>query len=167
MKKMTEANVKDALAGESQAHIKYLAFSAKAASENLPNVARTFQATAYSEQVHATNHLKTLAGVRATAENLVQAIGGETFEIDEMYPAYVKVAELQGEKTALTFLNYALAAEKVHARIYGKAKASVDTGKDIEAVPIHVCSVCGFTMEGDAPDTCPVCGTPKEKFVKF
>jgi rubrerythrin len=167
MRKMTEVNVKDALAGESQAHIKYLAFSAKAASENLPNVARVFKATAYSEQVHATNHLKTLTGVGTTAENLGGAIGGENFEIEEMYPAYVKVAELQGEKTALTFLNYALAAEKVHARIYGKAKASVDTGKDIEAVPVHVCSVCGFTMEGDAPDACPVCGAPKGKFITF
>jgi rubrerythrin len=167
MKKMTEANVKDALAGESQAHIRYLAFSAKAASEKMPNVARLFQATAFSEQVHATNHLKTLTGVGTTAENLGRAIGGETFEIEEMYTAYVKVAELQGEKTALTFLNYALAAEKVHARIYGKAKASVDTGKDIEAVPVHVCSVCGFTMEAAAPDNCPVCGAPKEKFVTF
>jgi rubrerythrin len=167
MKKMTETNVKDALAGESQAHIRYLAFSAKAVSENLPNVARTFKATAYSEQVHATNHLKTLAGVGTTAENLSGAIRGETFEIEEMYPAYVKVAELQGEKTALIFLNYALAAEKVHAGIYGKVKASVDKGKDIEAAPIHVCSVCGFTMEGDAPDNCPVCGAPKAKFVTF
>ena len=70
MKKMTETNVKDALAGESQAHIRYLAFSAKAASENLPNIARVFQATAFSEQVHATNHLKTLAGVGTTAANL-------------------------------------------------------------------------------------------------
>ena len=167
MKKMTEANVKDALAGESQAHIRYLAFSAKAASENLPNVARMFQATAYSEQIHAINHLKTLSGVGPTAGNLVGGIGGETFEIEEMYPAYIKVAELQGEKTALIYLNYALAAEKVHAGIYGKAKASVDKGKDIDAAPIHVCSVCGFTMEGEAPDKCPVCGSPREKFVKF
>jgi len=167
MKKITDANVKDALSGESQAHIRYLAFSAKAASDNLPNVARMFQATAFSEQVHATNHLKTIAGIGTTAENLGAAIGGETFEIEEMYPAYAKVAELQGEKTALLFLNYALAAEKVHARIYGKAKASVDKGKDIEAAPIHVCSVCGFTMEGDAPDNCPVCGAPKAKFVTF
>jgi rubrerythrin len=167
MKKMTEANVKDALAGESQAHIRYLAFSAKAASENLPNVARMFQATAFSEQVHATNHLKTLAGVGTTAANLGAAIAGETFEIDEMYPAYVKVAELQGEKSALNFSNYALAAEKVHAKIYGQAKAAVEGGKDIDAAPIHVCSVCGFTMEGDVPDNCPVCGAPKAKFVAF
>lgn len=167
MKKMTETNVKDALAGESQAHIRYLAFSARAASENLPNIARMFQATAYSEQVHATNHLRTLAGVGTTAANLAGAIAGETFEIDEMYPAYAKVAELQGEKSALMYSNYALAAEKVHAGIYAKAQAAVEKGKDIDAAPVHVCSVCGFTVDGNAPDKCPVCGAPREKFVKF
>lgn len=30
------------------------------------------------------------------------------------------------------------------------------------------CSVCGFTFEGeDAPENCPKCGAPKEKFVKL
>jgi rubrerythrin len=33
--------------------------------------------------------------------------------------------------------------------------------------PLHVCSTCGFTVEGDAPDTCPVCGAAKAKFVTF
>ncbi len=167
MRKMTEQNVKDALAGESQAHIKYLAFSEKAAAENLPNIARAFKANAFAEQVHATNHLKTLAGIGTTAENLAAAVGGETFEVEEMYPAYINVAELQGEKTARFFLNAALAAEKVHAAVYKKAKKAVDKGGDLEAKPIHVCSVCGFTMEGDAPDKCPICGSPKEKFVTF
>jgi len=167
MRKMTEQNVKDALAGESQAHIKYLAFSEKAATENLPNIARAFKANAFAEKVHATNHLKTLAGIGTTAENLAAAVGGETFEVEEMYPAYIKVAELQGEKMAGIFLNAAMAAEKVHAAAYKRAKEAVDKGKDMEEKPIHVCSVCGFTMEGDAPDKCPICGAPKEKFVTF
>lgn len=30
------------------------------------------------------------------------------------------------------------------------------------------CSVCGYTNEGeDAPDVCPKCGAPKEKFVEL
>jgi rubrerythrin len=28
-----------------------------------------------------------------------------------------------------------------------------------------VCPVCGNTFEGNAPDNCPICGTPKEKFM--
>jgi len=167
MRKMTEQNVKDALAGESQAHIKYLAFSEKAAAENLPNVARAFKANAFAEQIHATNHLKTLAGIGTTTENLTLAVGGENFEVEEMYPAYINVAGLQGEKTAGFFFNAAMAAEKVHASIYKKAKEAVDKGGDLDAKPIHVCTVCGFTMEGVAPEKCPICGAPKEKFVTF
>jgi rubrerythrin len=167
MRKMTEQNVKDALAGESQAHIKYLAFSEKAAAENLPNVARAFKASSFSEQVHATNHLKTLAGIGTTAENLASAVGGENFEVEEMYPAYINVAELQKEKTAGFFLNAAMAAEKVHASIFKKAKEAADKDGDLDAKPIHVCTVCGFTMEGVAPENCPICGAPKEKFVTF
>ena len=50
---------------------------------------------------------------------------------------------------------------------YKKALESVEKGEDVEYVPVHVCSVCGFTVEGDAPDQCPVCGSPKDKFKEF
>ncbi|NTU51367.1 MAG: rubrerythrin family protein [Candidatus Aminicenantes bacterium] len=167
MKKMTEENVKAALAGESQAHVKYAAFAEKAAAEKLPNIARAFQANSYAEQVHATNYLKTLGAIGATKDNLDAAIGGESFEIEEMYPSYIAVAQSQGEKTSDMFLNAALAAEKVHAGIYRAARAAVESGRDIEFKPIQVCSVCGFTLEGEAPDKCPICGAPKNKFVAF
>ncbi len=167
MKKMTEENVKAALAGESQAHVKYAAFAGKAEAEKLSNVARMFKANSFAEQVHATNYVRTLGALGPTKDNLAAAVGGETFEIDEMYPAYVQIAEAQGEKTAATFLKYALAAEKVHAGMYKAAQEAVAAGRDIAARPIHVCSVCGFTMEGEAPDNCPVCGAPKSKFVTF
>lgn len=167
MKKMTEENLKAALAGESQAHVKYAAFAEKAAAEKLPNVARAFKANSYAEQVHATNYVKTLGALGNTKDNLDAAVGGESFEIEEMYPAYIVVAQSQGEKTAEMFLNAALAAEKVHDGIYREARKAVEAGRDIEFKPLHVCSVCGFTMEGDAPDKCPVCGAPKVKFIAF
>ena len=167
MKKMTEENVKAALAGESQAHVKYAAFAEKAAAEKLPNIARAFKANSYAEQVHATNYLKTLGALGTTKDNLEAAVGGESFEIEEMYPAYIVVAQAQGEKTAGIYLNAALAAEKVHAGMYKAAREAVAAGRDVEYKPIHVCGMCGFTMEGDAPDKCPVCGAPKDKFVAF
>ena len=167
MKKMTEENVKGAFAGESQAHMKYIAFAEAAEKEKLANIARLFRANSFAEQIHATNHLRTLSGIKKTAENLQAAIEGETFEVTEMYPAYIKVAEDQEEKTAVMWFNYALVAEKVHAGLYKRAKESVDKGQDLDYFPVQVCGVCGFTAEGEAPDKCPVCGAPKEKFVKF
>ncbi len=167
MKKMTEENLKNAYAGESQAHIKYLAFSDAAEKDKLANVARLFRATSFAEQVHAVNHLRTLSGIRKTADNLEAAMDGENFEVKEMYPAYTLVAESQGEKAAVMWFNAALAAEKVHAGLYKKAKEAVDQGKDLDFIAIHVCSVCGFTVEGEAPEKCPICGAPREKFVEF
>src|SRR4030066_127310 len=163
MRKMTEENVKGAFAGESQAHMKYKAFAEAAEKEKLLNIGRLFRANSFAEQIHATNHLRTLSGIKKTAENLQTAIDGETFEVTEMYPAYINVAEDQGEKTALMWFNAALVAEKVHAGLYKRAKESVEKGNDLEYFPVHVCGVCGFTTEGEAPDKCPVCGAPKEK----
>jgi rubrerythrin len=167
MKKMTEANLKDAFAGESQAHMKYLNFAERAEKEGRPNIARLFQAASFSEQVHASNHLRALEGIQDTTTNLGGALGGETFEIEEMYPVYNAAAQAQDEKRALRSMSWALEAEKVHARLYAEAKQAVEAGNDFAARDIWVCGACGFTMEGEPPDVCPVCGAKHERFRKF
>jgi len=167
MRKMTEANLLAAFAGESQAHVKYLNFAEQARREGLINVARLFEAAAYAEQVHASNHLRALGGIHDTATNLAEAFGGETFEVEEMYPAYVAVAEEQEEKRAIRAMNWALEAEKVHAQLYSAAQPAAEAKQDIEAKDIWVCTACGCTIEGEAPDTCPLCGAKREKFRKF
>ena len=167
MHAMTKENLAAAFAGESQAHIKYQAFAAKAEEEGYPEVARLFRAISYAEQVHAINHLKELSGVGTTKENLSAAMGGENFENTEMYPAYDAVAKLQSEKGAMLSIHYALEAEKIHEVMYGEAKELIKTGKDIDTNAVYICPVCGFTVIGDPPERCPVSRTPKEKFVKF
>jgi rubrerythrin len=167
MKEMTKENLYAALAGESQAHIKYLAFAARAEREGKPNIARLFGAIAYAEQVHATNHLKELGGIGDTVANLEAAISGETFEVDEMYAAYLPVAELQGEKGAKRSMTYAIEAEKIHAEMYGNAKKAAEAGDDIEIGEVYICPTCGFTHIGEPPDRCPVCNVKKERFKTF
>ena len=167
MKKMTQANLEAAFAGESQAHMKYAIFADKAEKEGYPEVARLFRAVSSAERVHATNHLRTLGGIGDTVSNLTEAIGGESHENTEMYPAFDAVAQLQEEKGALRSIHYALEAEKIHESMYGEAKGFVETGKDIDAAVIFVCPTCGYTVIGDPPDKCPVCGVKKEKFSQF
>jgi rubrerythrin len=164
---MTQQNLQAAFAGESQAHMRYLAFSEIAEKEGRPNTARLFKAIAYAEQVHATNHLRVLGGLDQTVKNLDVAINGETFEIEEMYPVYVCDAQLQKEAEAEKSANYALEAEKIHAQMYKKAKQAVAEGKDIELAEMFICSVCGYTIEAEIPDFCPLCGVKKEAFKKF
>ena len=100
MHKMTQQNLQSAFAGESQAHMKYALFSDVAEKEGKPNIARLFKAISYAELVHAKNHLTVLGGIKKTADNLETAIGGETFEVEEMYPVYNNDARLQNEKEA-------------------------------------------------------------------
>lgn len=167
MRKMTAADLAAAFAGESQAHMKYLNFAQRARKEGFPNIARLFEAIAYAEQVHASNHLRELELLKGTVDNLQAAIDGENYEVDEMYPAYNAVAELQEEKGAQRSILYALEAEKIHAGLYAQAKSAAGAGQDIAAAPVHICEVCGHTAVGDAPERCPVCGAPKARFRTF
>ena len=167
MRAMTKANLETAFAGESQAHMKYAIFADKAAKEGYPEVARLFRAISYAERVHATNHLRELGGIGDTAANLETAFNGENYENTEMYPAFDAVARLQGEKGAIRSIHYALEAEKIHEAMYTGARESVVAGKDIKSAPVFVCPVCGHTVIGEAPDKCPICGVPKDKYREF
>jgi rubrerythrin len=167
MHAMTDRNLHEAFAGESQAHMKYTIFAEKAETEGKPQVARMFRAIAAAEKVHATNHLRALGLIKTVKENLQSAIDGEHYEITEMYPAFKGVAELQEEKGAVRSTFWALETEKIHEKMYEKAKAAVESGKDAEAGDIYICPVCGYTMEGSAPDLCPICNAKKSTFKKY
>lgn len=160
----TKENLEEALAGESQANRKYLAFAKKAESEGRPQIARLFRAAAEAETVHAHNHLRALGWLKGTAENLNAAIEGEGFEFKEMYPKFIAEAEKEGAKEALTSFRYANAVEEVHHRLYTEALEKFKAGQDLPAADIYICSVCGYTVAGEAPEKCPVCGSLKKAF---
>ncbi len=163
----TEENLKAAFAGESQANRLYTAFARAAEAEGFPHIAKLFEAAAEAETVHALNHLRVLGQVKTTADNLSTAITGETYEFTKMYPQFIEEAKKDGNKAALQSFDYANKVEKIHANLYQKAIDAVKTKKDLPKTELHVCPVCGNTFEGDAPDNCPICGTPKAKFMKI
>ena len=167
MRKMTEENLQAAFAGESQAHMKYLNFAKKAEEEGKTNVARLFRAASFAEQAHASHHLEVLGGINDTARNLAEAMEGEDFEAEEMYPAYMAVADAQDEDDAYLAFDYAIKAEVQHREFYQRARQAVEAGGDVQLDDIQVCGFCGNTIEGEAPDKCPVCGAPKSQFVRF
>lgn len=182
MHEMTLANLRSAFSGESQAHMRYLNYAERAEADGLPNVARLFRAISWAEQIHASNHFRELRnekgpamtvahagfGLTTTAENLDVAIGGEEFEINEMYPAYEAVATLQQERGAKHTFNWAYQAEQTHSALFKMAKATVASGKDYDSSdPIQVCSVCGHTVVGEAPERCPICGATRTNFRSF
>jgi rubrerythrin len=162
---ITEKNLKDAFAGESQANRKYLAFAKKAEQDGFANVARLFHTAAEAETIHALGHFDALGGVGSTADNLRAAISGETYEFTEMYPPMIAQAEAEQHKAKRMF-NYASRTEAVHAKLYTLALEAVQQGKDLAETNFYLCPVCGHIELGAPPASCPVCGAKGEKFVR-
>lgn len=159
----TEQNLLDAFAGESQANRKYLAFAKQAEQEGYKQVAKLFRAAAEAETVHAHSHLRTMGGVKSTADNLQEAISGETHEFKTMYPAMIEAAKAEGQKAAERSFTFANEVEKVHAALYQKA---LDDLENLEETDYYVCSVCGYTCEKEPPERCPACGAKAGAFFK-
>lgn len=160
----TKANLKDAFAGESQASRKYLFFAEKAEQEGYRQVAKLFRAAAEAETIHARNHLKVMQGIKSTRENLLAAKDGENYEFTQMYPNFIKQADAEGDVKAKDSFDLANKVEQIHHGLFDAALAKIDKGTPVEEKPIYVCQYCGNTVEGEAPEKCPVCGAPKKMF---
>ena len=93
---ITIKNLESALAGESQAHIKYRYFAKSARAEGFEEVARHFEHTADQELLHAWSHLELLVGRPDTRRCLEMAIEGETYEFTTMYPDFEREAIFEG-----------------------------------------------------------------------
>jgi rubrerythrin len=162
----TADNLKHAFAGESQASTTYRAFARKADQEGHPQVARLFRAASAAEVVHARNHLEVMAGVKSTEENLKTAISGENAEHVKMYPDFIEQAKKDSNAKAERTFEWARKVEIIHEGLYDSALKALRAGKS-QAVDYYVCQTCGNTVEGQAPDKCPICGSPKAQFQKI
>ncbi len=163
----TDENLKAAFAGESQANRLYLAFAKKAEEEGFTQIAKLFKAAAEAETVHALNHLRVTGQVKSTLENLGTAVSGETYEFKKMYPEFIAEAKKEGNKQAAISFDYANKVEQIHAGLYQKAIDALKNKKELAKVDYYVCPVCGNTVEGSTPEKCPICASPKEKFLKI
>jgi rubrerythrin len=179
----TVENLKAAYNGESTASAKYAAFAEKARAEGFDTIAVMFEATSKSESIHAANHLKVLVklgtkvegpqigtfSVMSTAENLADAIKGETYEIDSMYPGFISVAEKEKASDAVKSFTWANDTEKKHQAFYKKALDALNGGGE-NGLPASwmVCPTCGNTYDlASTPEACDFCMTKKDKFIPF
>ncbi len=160
----TQENLQAAFAGESQASRRYLFFADKAEREGYPQIARLFRAAAEAETVHARNHLEVMGGIGTTEGNLETAVKGENYEFTTMYPGFIEQAKSDNNQRAQTGFKRANAVEKIHHGLYQKALEAVKSGQQLRDETYFVCQVCGNTVAGQAPDTCPICGAPRSKF---
>ena len=170
-------NLQTAFNGESNAKARYLAFAQKAETEGYGKVASLFRAASRAEDIHANNHavvIRKLGGspaadvktpeVKSTAENLQEAIKGESYERDTMYPDFLKQAREDGNNDAVRTFNLAKQAEAEHAKLYTEASTNLLAWK-ANAQPFYVCPSCGYTTSALDFANCPVDFVSREKFI--
>lgn len=175
--KTTLDNLMTAYNGESNANARYLAFAAKADEEGYGKVASLFRAAARAEQVHFEHHaavIKELGGtpaanieapvVKTTRENLEEALKGETYETNVMYPEFLAKAEKDKIVNAVDAFEDAKAAEAVHAGWYKKALANMDAWKGPK-MDLYVCPKCGNVIDVIMGPVCPICMEDTKKFM--
>jgi rubrerythrin len=154
----TEANLKAAFAGESQARGKYVYYAGKAREEGYSHVAQVFDEFAVNEQEHAKIWFKLLENLGATPDNLKAAISGEHAETTEMYPSFAKIAEEEGLKDVAALFNQVSAIEKTHEVEFQKLLDNLKKDSEIKTSGWK-CKNCGHPVSAKAaPVTCPVCG---------
>lgn len=159
----THSNLYEAFVGEAKAHHRLLAFARKADDEGYPQIARLFRAVAAAEGLHAERHLRLLgeAVVQSTEENLQSSFERETTVNQVYYPQFIRQAEEEGQPAAALTFSQARDVEEGHAALYKHALSAMLRD---ETHDFHVCQVCGYVAEREAPDECPVCGAKREQF---
>ena len=160
----TDDNLQEAFGGESQANRRYLFFANKADKEGYAQIARLFRAAAEAETVHARNHFNAMDGVGSTKANLNAGIIGEHQEFTRMYPQFIEQARADQYQRAEVTFDWANKVEEIHHGLFQAALKALDSGEAVKDKSYFVCQGCGNTVEGEAPETCPICGAPRSAF---
>ena len=127
----TEANLKAAFAGESQARNKYTFFASKAKKEGYEQIASIFEETANNEKEHAKMWFKLLNGgdIKSTTDNLEDAASGENYEWTDMYEKFAKDAKEEGFDHIAYLFEAVGKIEKEHEERYRKLLENIDTNE--------------------------------------
>jgi len=165
MNEKTRSNVYAAFIGEAKAYHRLLAFARKADGEEYPQIAKLFRAIAAAEGVHAERHLRLLgeAVVQSTEENVRSSFEREETVNQVTYPRFIREAEEEGKRAATLTFSQARDVEEGHAALYKRALQAM---LGDETHDYHVCQVCGYVAEGEAPERCPICNARRERFFR-
>ena len=165
----TYENLQKALTGEATAHLKYQ-FYQKQLSEFNKGYDNILNEIIHNEKEHGKIWFKILHNntIPDNETNLLDAITGETYEANEMYIGFGKIAEEEGYKDIADLFNKVASIEKHHSQIFHKIKTEISTDiyDSIEQTDWK-CLNCGYRVTGfNAPNNCPVCKHPQKYFTK-
>jgi rubrerythrin len=179
----TIEDLKTAINSESTESEKYAKFAQKAMEEGYDTIAKLFEATSVSEKIHASNHRKVLEKydaktqgveigsyeIKTTLQNLQNAIGGETYEMQTMYPVFIKNAETEKAAEAAKSYTWAWDGEKKHLKYYRQVESLIGKGNESGiSFEWYVCPNCGNLYNpADVKESCDFCLTKRADFMGY
>ena len=167
----TYANLKTAIAGESQARTKYPYVAARAARDGLSHLQKVFLETAEQEKKHAEIWLNQLRGMAAgdTLRNLEEAAESEHFEWSDLYVSFAQVAREEGYDDIARLFADVASVEREHEarfRTYFE-RMKTQTMFELPERTAWKCESCGFECTQEcAPEVCPLCSGPQTGFAR-
>lgn len=165
----TLENLKEAFAGEAQAHTKYQYYASQAKKDGYVQLQHIFEETSRNEKEHAKIWFKLMFdGMPTTVANLKDCIAGEHYEHSDMYVRMAQEAREEGFDDIAGLFDGVAAIEKEHEERYKKFLDNIEQEivfkRDEEVV--WICQNCGYIHVGkEAPEMCPVCDHPKDHFM--
>ncbi|MFI5252580.1 MAG: rubrerythrin family protein [Bacteroidota bacterium] len=175
---VTIENLQTAYNKEMNLNRMYTLFANRCVKEKNPMMGSLYRAIAASEEIHASSHAALMRkdGVEPKTpeydsvivgnvlQTLKRALSSEDIEIGSMYPNLIRTAELEKYKEAQTQFEQCRDAD---ARQEDLLKQASDRGGILAKTPMFVCPQCGYILNSDQTDQCPICNTTKDKFKKI
>lgn len=181
--KKSAEDLNSAFNNASTVSIKYSKFAQVALSEGFDTISKLFDAASESENIQANNYRKALGKfgarpglaaignfeVKTTAENLQFAINGEAYEVQTMYPKFIRDAENEKAPDAGKSFTWAWDTGKKHLNYFRKAQPSLSKGTESGLSLVWLlCPNCGNTYgQQDLKPACDFCLTKQEYFIGY
>lgn len=164
--KKSEENLKTAFAGESEARNRYTYFAQVANKEGYEEVAKLFENMALNESNHAKIWFKLLNdGLGDTAQDLMAAAQGESYEYTSMYPQFAREAREDGLPELAVLFERVAEVERQHEALFLETLMHLKSAKQVQEPKAKQsaqrCTLCGYVhydTDGEVPYSCPLCG---------
>lgn len=132
MQPRTHQHLLDAMHGEAFAYTKYLLYAKHARAHGHPEVADLFEQTAQMELFeHFAEEAELVGLVGSDADNVRDALAGESYEVDTMYRQFAEEASADGDEAAAARFAEVREDERRHREAFSAALARLEAAGSV------------------------------------
>ncbi len=162
MDTVTRQHIEELFLEVSRAASRKKLYNLRALQNGLVQLAKLFRAIGLSEEAQAKRLLIQLRGQTGTNEqNCTTAFTEEIPALINNYEKSTAAAQQANEKAMASVFSQSAKVQRKHLSLQKK----LATNNNLDTV-YHICGFCGFIMAGKAPEKCPICTAPANRFIE-